>query len=202
MNSFSYGQWQMSILFDGQVGGKIYSRSHALYNTGGAITNSDDPLLDMSTLDVRRTYNISYNANGEPVYDLVDKGGVVGKGVMYDDQGNIVQNNVKVPTRDYFYAYYGNGFNRDNVEAATYDASYLKLRELRVSYALTSEQAKKIGFSGLTVSLVGRNLLLFTNVPSIDPETYSIRGGLFIPGYESTQMPSIRSFGISLNATL
>ncbi|MDG1746480.1 MAG: hypothetical protein P8I77_01435 [Bacteroidia bacterium] len=122
--------------------------------------------------------------------------------MMYDDQGNIVQNDVKVPTRDYFYAYYGNGFNRDNVEAATYDASYLKLRELRVSYALTSEQAKKIGFSGLTVSLVGRNLLLFTNVPSIDPETYSIRGGLFIPGYESTQMPSIRSFGISLNATL
>ena len=202
MNSFSYGQWQMSILFDAQVGGKIYSRSHALYNTGGAITNNDDPLLDMSTLDGRRTYNISYDANGEPVYDLVDEGGVVGKGVMYDDQGNIVQNDVKVPTRDYFYAYYGNGFNRDNVEAATYDASYLKLRELRVSYALTSEQAKKIGFSGLTVSLVGRNLLLFTNVPSIDPETYSIRGGLFIPGYESTQMPSIRSFGISLNATL
>jgi len=202
MNTFSYGKWQMSILFDGQIGGKIYSRSHALYNTGGAITNNDDPLLDMNTLDGRVVYDVSYDANGEPLYNLVNEGGVVGAGVMYDDQGNLVANDVKVPTRDYFYAYYGNGFNRDNVEAATYDASYLKLRELRISYALTPEQAKKIGFSGLTFSVIGRNLLLFTQVPTIDPETYSIRNGLFIPAYESTQMPSIRSFGVSINATL
>jgi len=55
------------------------------------------------------------------------------------------------------------------------------------------------GIARASVSFVGRNLLLFSDVPSIDPETYSIRNGLFVNGFESTQLPSTRSFGVSLN---
>jgi hypothetical protein len=54
----------------------------------------------------------------------------------------------------------------------------------------------------VSIGLVGRNLLLFTDVPSIDPETYSIRNGIFTPGFESTQLPSTRSFGFNLNVTM
>ena len=99
----------------------------------------------------------------------------------------------------YFYNYYGNGFNRDNIEAATYDATYFKLRELSIGYTFPAEKLGGIGFSHLKISIVGRNLLLFSNVPSIDPETYSIRNGLFVNGFESTQLPSTRSIGISAN---
>jgi len=203
-NSFAYKDFTFSFLFDGQIGGLIYSRSHALYATGGAITNNDDPNLPLSTLDGRTIYSVSYDANGDPVYTLEQQGGVVGPGWMYDESGNLVPNDVVVPAggagyTGYFYNYYGNGFNRDNIEAATYDATYFKLREMSISYNIPSEITQKIGIPRARFSLIGRNLLLFTDVPSIDPETFSIRNGIFVNGFESTQLPSTRSYGFSLN---
>jgi hypothetical protein len=196
-NTVTYRNLSLGFLFDGSFGGKIYSRTHALMNTGGSITNNDDPNLSLSTLDGRETYDISYGAGGEPVFDLVDAGGVVGPGVDIDGG----ENATAVSTRDYFYAYYGNGFRRDNIESALFDATYVKLREVRLAYQFNERGLSNLGLEGLSVALVGRNLLLFTEVPSIDPETFSIRGGRFVNGFESTQLPSTRSFGISLNAT-
>lgn len=203
-NTFTFGPFSLGVLFDGQFGGKIYSRTHALMATGGAITNEDDPNLDLLTTEGRTTYSVSYDAQGEPVYTLEQQGGVVGPGVMYDDKGNLVPNTVPVEPggagyTGYFYTYYGNGFNRDNIEAATYDATYVKLRELSFTYQLPRNVLSALGMASASVSVIGRNLLLFTDVPSIDPETYSIRNGLFVPGFESTQLPSTRSLGISLN---
>ncbi len=203
-NSFKYKNFLFSFLFDGQIGGKIYSRSHALYATGGAITNDDDPNLPLSTLEGRTVYSVSYDADGEPVYTLEQEGGVVGPGWKYDESGNLVPNDVVVPAggagyTGYFYNYYGNGFNRDNIEAATYDATYFKLREVSLGYTLPQSLTTKVGIASARVSIVGRNLLLFTDVPTIDPETFSIRNGIFVNGFESTQLPSTRSLGFSVN---
>lgn len=203
-NSFSYKSLSFDFLFDGQLGGKIYSRSHALYATGGAITNNDDPNLPLSTLEGRTSYAVSYDASGEPVYTLEQEGSVVGPGWMYDEAGNLVENTVSVPAggagyTGYFYNYYGNGFNRDNIEAATYDATYFKLRQVSISYNIPKRILNKIGIPRARVSFIGRNLLLFTKVPTIDPETYSIRNGIYVNGFESTQLPSTRSYGFNIN---
>ena len=202
MNSFSVGNWQANILFDGQIGGLIYSRSHTLHNTAGNLVNNDDPHLDMNAIDGRAISSVSYDSNGQPVYTEEFAGGVVGAGVMYDSNGNLVENTVSVPLRDYYYKYYGNVWRRDNIEPSTFDASYLKLRQLSVAYTVPKEKLANTGLEGLTISFIGRNLLLFSKVPTIDPETYSIRNGLFVNGYESTSMPSLRSFGFSINANL
>ena len=212
-NEFSIGQINVGFLVDGQIGGKVYSRSHALYNTGGAITNNDDPLLDLSTLEGRRVHSVSYDAAGEPVYTLESEGGVVGPGWNWVDanedgiiaDSELSENDVVVQPggagyTGYFYNYYGNGFNRDNIEAATYDATYFKLRELSIGYSIPSEKLEGSGVSGLRFSLVGRNLLLWSDVPTIDPETFSIRNGIFVNGFESTQLPSTRSIGLSVSA--
>lgn len=203
-NSFSFNRFNVGILFDGQVGGKIYSRSHALYATGGAIVNDDDPNLDLTTTEGRTVYGVSYDSSGSPVYTLEQEGGVVGPGLMYDSSGALVENTVVVPAGGagyvgYFYNYYGNGFNRDNIEAATYDATYFKLRELSVTYDIPATLVDQLGMSSASVSLIGKNLLLFTKVPSIDPETYSIRNGIFVNGFESTSIPSLRSIGLNVN---
>ncbi|MFK7932680.1 MAG: SusC/RagA family TonB-linked outer membrane protein [Saprospiraceae bacterium] len=211
-NRFSFGNFRLGFLIDGQVGGKIYSRSHALYNTGGAITNADDPLLPVSTLDGRTAYSVSYDADGEPVYSLEQSGGIVGPGWKWEDSNEngqvdvseLQENDVAVEPggagyTGYFYNYYGNGFNRDNIEAATYDATYFKVREARIGYTFDDMQLAKLGIDNIQVALIGRNLLLFSDVPTIDPETYSIRNGLFVPGFESTQLPTTRSVGVALN---
>lgn len=212
-NSFTFGNFDFGFLFDGQIGGKIYSRSHALYNTGGTITNNDDPHLDMNTLDGRTVHSVSYDEDGNPVYTLEQEGGVVGPGLKWEDANGdgeidydteLSENDVEVEPggagyTGYFYNYYGNGFNRDNIEAATYDATYFKLRELSIGYTLPENWLDNTVFTRARVSLIGRNLLLFTDVPTIDPETYSIRNGVMVNGFESTQLPSTRSFGINVN---
>lgn len=206
LNQINYKNINLSFLFDGQVGGKIYSRSHALYGTSGTIVNDDDPNLNLNSLEGRTSYAVDYDSAGNPVYSLEQEGGVIGPGLMYDSNGELIPNTVVVPAggagyTGYFYNYYGNGFNRDNIEAATYDATYIKLRELSIGYSFDKSLVSKWSINSATLSLVGRNLLLFTKVPTIDPETYSIRNGLFVNGFESTSIPSQRSFGLNLNLT-
>jgi TonB-linked SusC/RagA family outer membrane protein len=206
-NTLNFNNFSFGFLFDGQIGGNIYSRTHALMATGGAITNEDDPNLDLLTTEGRTVYSVDYDQNGDPIYNLEQQGGIIGPGVKNigtEENPEYVPNDVAVEPggagyTGYFYTYYGNGFNRDNIEAATYDATYVKLREVSLSYRLPKALLQSAGIARASVSFVGRNLLLFTNVPSIDPETYSIRNGLFVNGFESTQLPSVRSFGISLN---
>lgn len=202
-NTFTYKRFSLGILIDGQTGGNIYSRGHALFNTSGGITNEDDPNLDLTTLEGRQEYDITYQ-NGVPVYTARSGtgDGVVGPGVMRDANGNFVPNDVAVDPRDYFYAYYGNGFNRDNIEAATYDATWFKLREVRIAFNMPEKWFKNSLVKGMNVALIGRNLLLITDVPTIDPETFSIRNGLFVNGFGSNPLPSTRSYGISVSAQL
>ncbi|MHA7865704.1 SusC/RagA family TonB-linked outer membrane protein [Flagellimonas marinaquae] len=213
-NTFRYKDFDFGFLFDGQFGGKIYSRSHALYNTGGTITNNDDPNLPLSTLDGRQTYAVDYDDNGEPLYTLEDEGGgVVGPGLNWVDSNGdgeinfdteVSENDVAVQPGGigyvgYFYQYYGNGFNRDNIEAATYDATYVKLREVSLGYNIPRSFLDKMGIVSARVALVGRNLLLFSDVPTIDPETFSIRNGVFVPGFESQQIFSARNYGFTVS---
>ena len=214
MNELTLGDWNFTALIDGQIGGKIYVRSHALYATGGAITHNDDPNLAISTLDGRETYTVTYDAAGDPVYTLDQMGtGVVGPGLKWEDlnEDGIIDYDTETSPNDvsvqpggvgyvgYFYQYYGNGFRRDNIEASTYDATWFKLREVSVGYNLPEKLISNAGLQNVRIALVGRNLFLFSKVPTIDPETFSVRNGLFIPGYESQQIFSARSFGFSVN---
>jgi outer membrane receptor protein involved in Fe transport len=203
-NSFQYKGFELGFLIGGQVGGKIYSRSHALYATGGAITNNDDPNLNLSTMQGRTVYSVSYDNSGRPVYTLVNQGGVIGPGYMYNNNGQLVKNNVTVPAGGagyvgYFYNYYGNGFNRDNIEAATYDATFIKLREVSLNYNLPKKISEKLNMQNISVSIIGKNLILISDVPTIDPETYSIRNGMFVKGFESTSIPTQSSYGVGIN---
>ena len=78
-----------------------------------------------------------------------------------------------------------------------YDAGYVKLRELRLSYNLPQSLANRIlGASEASLSLTGRNLKMWTNVPNIDPEfAYSSRND---QGIEVNMSPNPRSIGFNL----
>ena len=82
-------------------------------------------------------------------------------------------------------------------EMGIVDASYLKLRELRLAYNMPSSVARLIGFSQATIALVGRNLLLWAKQPTIDPETAFDTGNR--QGVENGQLPTARSIGLTLS---
>jgi TonB-linked SusC/RagA family outer membrane protein len=55
------------------------------------------------------------------------------------------------------------------------DATYFRLKSLSLSYSIENEFFKRYGIQGLSVSLSGQNLLTFSGLGSIDPETPSGR---------------------------
>ncbi len=57
-----------------------------------------------------------------------------------------------------------------NTDQWLHDASYLRLRNLTLSYRLNRNQAKSLGLKGAQISFIGTNLLTFTRYPGLDPE--------------------------------
>lgn len=85
--------------------------------------------------------------------------------------------------------------------AHVYDASYIRLREVRLGYDMPQSWFSTLPIRGLRVSLVGRNLgLLFKNAPNIDPSNVISSGN--IQGVEAGQIPPKRSFGFNLKLDL
>ena len=100
-------------------------------------------------------------------------------------------NTVNITAERYYHGLFG--FTENYV----YDASYTKLRELRLTYSLPGSWANRIlGARGASISITGRNLVTWKNVPNIDPEfAYSSRND---QGIEVNMSPNPRSFGFNL----
>lgn len=123
--------------------------------------------------------------------------GIVGDGVVVTEDGSYSPNTERVAAYTYYRGYY----KRPNVESSTFDASFLKLREVVLGYRLPSRWLQNKWIQSLQCSLTGRNLLLFTKIPNIDPETSFVSGGTVVPGVENAQIPSSRSLGIDIKIT-
>ncbi len=179
-NRFQYKNLQVSFLFDIREGGEVYSETQTVGREGGII---------IETLEGR--------ADG---YDLSKPGnGVIGQGVRQVSPGVFVPNDVKRTAREWHTALTG---GRNIAEGVVYDASFVKLREAQIGYALPDKWFGRTPFRGAVVTLVGRNLFLWTKVPHIDPETMSYTGGTALPGIEYMAIPSTRSYGVNLSFKL
>jgi TonB-linked SusC/RagA family outer membrane protein len=76
-----------------------------------------------------------------------------------------------------------------------YDNSFLKLREVTLSYAIPKKLLNNVD---LTVSVFARNLLLWTELPNFDPE--SSQGNNNMGGsFERFSMPQTSSYGFGIN---
>jgi len=83
-----------------------------------------------------------------------------------------------------------------NTEAQLFDASYIKLRELNLSYTLPQRWFATTPIRGLNVSLFGRNLAtLLKYTPNFDP-TAVTRSSTNLQGIEAGQLPPSRTMGM------
>ncbi|MFD2874238.1 SusC/RagA family TonB-linked outer membrane protein [Mucilaginibacter ximonensis] len=177
-NTFTYKQFSLKVLVDGKVGGLMYSTTNQKMWWGGT---------NMGTLN---HYRDEANA-GKATY--VGQGVVVTSGtVIYDSNGNITSD-----TRKYapnakavnYIDYMTNTSNAANTNYNYYSQTFLKLREVTLTYQVPNKWLGKSFVKGLNVSAVGRNLLLFAKIPNVDPDT----------GLDNLQTPSTRTFGLNLN---
>jgi TonB-linked SusC/RagA family outer membrane protein len=169
-NRFSWGPWAMSVLVDGQRGGDIFSVTNWFGEYAGVLE---------STLRGREN-------------DFCDPGIVV-EGYLPDGSWNgDGVNDVTVCPETYF------GRNYGNQEAGIDDATYIKLRELRLAYELPESVLAPFGLASGDIALIGRNLFLWApNIDNIDPETAFDASN--VQGIEFGQYPTARSFGLSIS---
>lgn len=121
--------------------------------------------------------------------------GIVADGVIEVSPGQYEPNTTNVDARTFNNRYY----ERDNVEAAKYDASYTKLREVTLGYTLPQRFINQLPITSARFSITGRNLILWTDNPHFDPETVAVSGGTLQPGIENMSFPSTRSFTFNLS---
>ena len=119
------------------------------------------------------------------------EGGIVGVGVMPDGDGGYIPNTVVADAEAFNKASYVS----DVAYSSVFDASFIKLREIKVGY--TFKNSPRLPIRDLNISLVGRNLaILSTDVPHVDPETAFSSGN--VQGLEFGQLPSAKSLGFSI----
>ncbi len=168
-NRFSWGPVDVSVLVDGQSGGDIFSATNWWGEYAGVLDSS-----------LRGREN-----------DFCDPGLVV-QGILPDGSRNgDGTNEVSLCPQEFF------GRNFGINEASIDDASYVKLREVRIGYELPSAWLSAAGFTGGNIGLIGRNLLLWSWVENIDPETAFDASN--VQGIEFGQFPTARSMGFSLS---
>ena len=82
---------------------------------------------------------------------------------------------------------------------AAYDASFIKLRELLISYSLPKSLLQRTGITSASIGLVLRDMLLYSDADiSIDP---SQAASSYQPWISWGQLPSTNTLGLNLNLT-
>lgn len=222
--SVKYKNWNLSMNFDWRKGGQFVSQTHRYYESDLQTTRWLNKVYDLSDVGDIPAY-IRNNADeflspdgtfyplvggptaeygGFPVDDLND--GVFLPGVIgsYDDDGNFVveQENIGGPGTQYHT--YGDNYAWDFTRASTFDADFVKLREISIGYTFTGDIVKKIGMSNLSLSLFSRNIILWTKAGiNIDPESaFQTSGGILSQGVERYNVqPWAIPVGLKLNAS-
>ena len=82
------------------------------------------------------------------------------------------------------------------------DGTFVKLREVSVSYLVPARLVRGFGVSGLRATVYGRNLLSFDRYSGYDPETNVAGQSTGVRGYDFVEVPIPRTFGVTLRASL
>jgi TonB-linked SusC/RagA family outer membrane protein len=153
-------------------------------------------------LDIRRGGRIASYTNYVGGYSGVLESSLFGRevewnkpGVVFDgiDINTGLQNVDTLTSEEFHQGLFG------NFEPYVYDASYVKLRELRFGYDLPQRWASRARMQAVSIALTGRNLALWTDVPNIDPE-FAYSSGNY-QGIEYALPGNTRSFGINVRLT-
>jgi TonB-linked SusC/RagA family outer membrane protein len=179
---------------------KVGNYNHDWQGGVGTTLSYENLQLDV-LVDVRKGGRIYSNTHATGIEGGTLEGttccrneNVVGDGVVQNEDGSFSENTTSAPYVTWLRSYY----DRPNVESNSFDATYAKLREVTLRYNFTPSWLAESGIQNVGVSLVGRNLFLWTDVPHIDPETTMSSGQQQTPGFEVQQLPSTRSFGMNL----
>jgi len=194
-NTLTYKNISLSFLVDVQHGGDIYSLdmyyglSSGLYPETVITNDLGNPVRNSIVWVDDNDHSKGYASTS---------GGYIinGVNVVRDAGGNITSSTpntarVDASTSD------GWGYAVEPHRAFIYDASYVKLREVTLSYFIPSNLLKNTFIKGASIGFVGSNLwILNKNLPYADPESGLAAGN--VQGYSIGSLPSTRDFSFNV----
>jgi len=174
-NTLSYKGISLRALIDIQKGGDIYSVDRKYGLATGLFKETAG--LNSKGIDKRA--------------DVADGGGILHADAVYADG---TQNTTFARANGWGGDQY---YGRTPTARYVYDASYIKLREIALSYSLPKDLLNNTFLNKVVVSAVGRNLwIIHKNTPGFDPETGQSSGNK--QGIANASYPTSRSFGFNV----
>jgi TonB-linked SusC/RagA family outer membrane protein len=175
-NSLNYKNYSLSFLWDVRKGGDVVNVTAFWMGNGSGVA---EHTTDRNKVVIFR--------------GIIDNPGG-------DNDGQV--NNI--PVRLDQAAFQGVGaasaVGRELAERWVQDGSWIRLRDITLSYRLPANIISKVGMSRANIGLYGRNILLFTNYGGIDPET-NLNGPNAAAGLDAFTTPNMRSYGVTLSGT-
>jgi hypothetical protein len=179
-NSLSYSNFNLSFLIDFKVGGDIISGTNMRMTEAGLhkqtlIGREDQPPITISGVTQSGT-----DSGGDPIFVPIEK------------------TLTPAEAREYWVS--SQSDNEGITDMYLYDASFVKLRQITFGYTFPRKLFGKSPFVDLSISFVGRNLLvLWKNIDNVDPEpAYNIYNG---QGLDYFSYPAVRSYGFNLKVS-
>jgi len=189
-NAFRYKTWTLSFMIDARLGGLVNNVQEAKQWSSGTAPGSANEyrLKDWQNRDME----------GYAGSVMTDGLKIVSGQLNTDQDGNIISdtrefapNDIPVLWQSWATNYYQSDYMK------TQDRSFAKLREVMITYSFPNEWINRTKFfHTASVSLVGRNLLYITG-----KSTRNVDLDQFIGASTDYQTPSVKSFGLNLNAT-
>ena len=182
-NTFTYKNFQLGFSLDFRSGGVMYSATadQVLFVGNGIATTYNDrkPFI------VPNSVNATTDANGKTIY-VENKTFIGGTG---NGQTDLTYDNY-YPTNNKGGAY----------SQRIFDRSFLKLRDINISYSLPQKWSTKIKASSATIGVYGRNLLLWTPKANVyvDPEASNLGNDLAGQLGEFATAPLTKNYGVVL----
>lgn len=175
-NTFSYKNFTFNFSLDFRYGGKMYSQT-----------------ADM----------VLFDGNGKATLYNDRKPFIVPNTVVANGDGTYSPNTTAISTSDYYKYFYPTTNPATSYSQRIIDRSFLKLRDINLSYNLPSSLSSSLKLSNLSVAVFAKNLLLWTPKSNIyvDPEATNLGNDLNGQLGEFANAPLFKQFGVSLRAT-
>ena len=196
--SLSYKNWSLNMTFDWRNGGNFVSQTYRYGESDLKSQRFLDNLINPGSMtgDALRNYlvanqetMIKINGNNFPIVGGPTKeyggypfeyggkvypNGVFNPGVIanYDSKGAITGYEENLGGPNTRIIPFGDNYPWSFTRAATFDASFVKLREVSLGYEIPKDIVKKLGLEAANFSVYSRNIILWTAAKiGIDPET-------------------------------
>ena len=195
-NTFTFKGLSLGFQFDGRVGGVIGDYVERQTFRGGR-----------NIATVEGTMAAAREADTKGVKTWTGDGVVASSGTINYDNNGIIKNyselqfapnTAKTYLQDWVGRYYGVD------EGSLHSRTYMKLRELTLTYQLPQSLLKVIGVRQASFSLIGRNLVYWADITDLDIDQYANPGtgtDSSVNGRSGLQTPTLRRYGFNLNIT-